>query len=978
MASAENLSAVNRLRTFCLKVQSELYGRTHHSSQPRGPGNSVAQKRITASLAGLNQIPFALGLMFVFAMPVFAQKKVLSPQVPASVASAAPVGILPKSSRLNLAIGLPLPDRSALTVFLDDLYNPLSQAYHKYVSPTEFAARFGPTPGDYQALIEFARANGFIVTAEHPNRLLLDVNASVQQIERAFHMNLRVYQHPVESRTFYAPDVQPSLDLFVPVSFVGGLDTFVSPRPAALSGSRSGQLPRPEPNVGSAPGGSYMGSDFRNAYALGVSLRGAGQTVALVEFDGFYQNDISAYENLAGLPQAPIQTVLLGGFDGIPSSSKGNLEVSLDIEMVLSMAPGIQNLLVYETGPNGLAEDVLSRIANDNLASQISSSWNWAAYDPNSAAIFLQFAAQGQTFFNATGDIDAFVGPITRIPSDDPYVIQVGGTALNMIGAGSAYSSEMVWNRGGGVGSSGGYSTTYTIPSWQQGVNMTTNLGSATMRNVPDVSMVADSIYVKFGNGSGGSFGGTSCAAPLWAGFTAIINQQAVANGLPTVGFINPAMYHIGANSNYLSCFRDVISGNNTSTVSPNRFFAVPGYDLCTGWGTPAGSNLINALAGPALSGAFVTSDSISLVLETCPNGALDPGETVVASFGLKNLGITDTTNLVATLLNLGGIISQSGSVTYGKLVVGGSAITGLFTFSATGNCGATNIATLQLHDGNRNLGNVSFPFRLGTSAGPSIFSQDFDAVVAPALPVGWTVSFTGAAPPWATSSTQSESPPNSAFAADPSSPSDNNLVSPPFAVPGTSAQLSFRHKFYTETQFDGGALEISIDGGPFTDIVAAGGSFATNGYSQTISDCCGSPLANRGAWSGDSSGFITTIVNLPSAAVGVTSRLRWRFCSDTSVGATGWYVDAISASEGLICCFANYPLIESITPSDGNVLVTWSSISNRTYRLQFTTNLSANDWYDVAGDILASSYTASKIDSSPATPRFYRVRVLP
>jgi subtilase family serine protease len=111
--------------------------------------------------------------------------------------------------------------------------------------------------------------------------------------------------------------------------------------------------------------------------------------------------------------------------------------------------------------------------------------------------------------------------------------------------------------------------------------------------------MTADNVYVIYDNGESGSFAGTSCATPLWAAFTALVNEQALANGHPLLGFINPAIYAIGLSPNYTNCFHDITNGNNTWSESPNEFYAVPGYDLCTGWGTPAGSNLVNALAPP-------------------------------------------------------------------------------------------------------------------------------------------------------------------------------------------------------------------------------------------------------------------------------------------------------------------------------------------------------------------------------------------
>ena len=131
---------------------------------------------------------------------------------------------------------------------------------------------------------------------------------------------------------------------------------------------------------------------------------------------------------------------------------------------------------------------------------------------------------------------------------------------------------------------------------------MSANQGSTTLRNIPDVALTADNVYVVYGNGKSGAFGGTSCATPLWAAYTALVNQLALTNGEPTVGFINPIVYGMGKGSNslsYTSLFHDITTGNNENSSSPTKFTAVAGYDLCTGWGTPLGSNLITALALP-------------------------------------------------------------------------------------------------------------------------------------------------------------------------------------------------------------------------------------------------------------------------------------------------------------------------------------------------------------------------------------------
>ncbi len=175
-------------------------------------------------------------------------------------------------------------------------------------------------------------------------------------------------------------------------------------------------------------------------------------------------------------------------------------------------------------------------MATDNQAKQLAASWTYAI-DANSDQIFLQFAAQGQSFFNASGDGDAYTGAISP-PADDPNLTSVGGTTLTTVSTGGVWSSETVWNAGSGEGSGGGISTRNEIPTWQRGITMTVNQGSTTMRNVPDVSFTADNIYVIFGGGQTEVGAGTSCSVQLWAGLTALINQLAVTNGEPTAGFL--------------------------------------------------------------------------------------------------------------------------------------------------------------------------------------------------------------------------------------------------------------------------------------------------------------------------------------------------------------------------------------------------------------------------------------------------------
>src|ERR1035437_8801849 len=151
--------------------------------------------------------------------------------VPAVLARLQPIGRLAATTRLNLANGLPLRNPEALARFLEQLHDPAHPNYRHYLTPEEFAARFRPTEQDYAAVIAFPQANRMTVTGRHPNRTLLDVSGPVADIEKALHLTLRLYRHPAEGRTFYAPEAEPALDLAVPVLGISGLDNYSLPRP---------------------------------------------------------------------------------------------------------------------------------------------------------------------------------------------------------------------------------------------------------------------------------------------------------------------------------------------------------------------------------------------------------------------------------------------------------------------------------------------------------------------------------------------------------------------------------------------------------------------------------------------------------------------------------------------------------------------------------------------------------------------------
>jgi subtilase family serine protease len=511
------------------------------------------------------------------------------------VAMMTPVG---PQQRLKLEIQLPLSNQAELTQLLHDLYDPRSPNFRKYISVSEFTRRFGPTAADYNKVVAWAKSKGLAVTSTTPNRRLVAVEGSVDVVNRAFQVKVNNYRHPTEGRIFYSADREPAaVGLSVPLLQITGMSNYVLPHPMLRQGAANAS--------GSGPSGQYLPSDMRAAYYGKGPLTGKGQSIGILSFDGYLASDVRLYYSKTGMRSTvPIKNVLVGGFSGActsvgsaTSSTCDDGEQVLDIVNAIGMAPGITQILFYE-GSNDT--EILNQMATDNTAKVLSSSWGWNPADAASDdPIFQEFAAQGQSYVSASGDSGEFNSSTYFFPGVDPFVIQVGGTVLTTAGPGGAWSAETAWPQSGGGNVSG-----TPIPTWQQlvGVINSANLGSTTLRNSPDVAAEANFDNPTVINGSFMTgFGGTSFAAPRWAGFLALVNQQSVANGRGTVGFVNPALYNLGIGPTGSSAFHDITSGSNPPTAGDGSgFSAVPGYDLVTGWGSPAGPSLINLLAGPA------------------------------------------------------------------------------------------------------------------------------------------------------------------------------------------------------------------------------------------------------------------------------------------------------------------------------------------------------------------------------------------
>ena len=543
------------------------------------------------------------------------------------------VGRLSAIQPRRLTVVLPLRDEAGLQEFLKELYDPASPSYRKFLTVEEFTERFGPTQQDYDNVVHWAQGNGFTIAATSRNRMNVDITGSVATIENALHVKMGLYQHPTENRTFFAPNREPTVDLPIQLWHIAGLDNYSIPRPAL---GRKASSVTSQATTGSCPDQSFCGSDMRAAYYADTALTGAGQSLGLLEYFGTDLADLQTYYTNAG--QTLSVPITLLSTDGTSTSctypSCDDTEQTIDMTQALGMAPGLASLVMYVGSSDSAIFNAMATASP--LNAQLSSSWTWFPADPSTDdPYFLEFAAQGQNLFQASGDGGAWNSNSLIYPAEDVYLTSVGGTDLQTSGPGGAWSSETAWVDGGG----GISPDKFAIPFWQTDAAGGCSSCSINYRNGPDVSANADFTFYVCADQSACSanlYGGTSFAAPMWAGYLALANQQAASNGQPPLGFINPALYNIGLGSSYDADFHDITSGSN-------GYSATTGYDLATGWGSPNGSNLLSALLGAISTPGFGLTASPTTV-SVLQGGT---GRSTIASTVLN--GFNSTISLSAT-----------------------------------------------------------------------------------------------------------------------------------------------------------------------------------------------------------------------------------------------------------------------------------------------------------------------------------------
>ena len=645
--------------------------------------------------AGRRLLPALLSAtLLVGAAAAHAQAPLALRHTAPALSQAQLVGHTSAARTLPLTLVLPLRNRAMLDTLLARISDPKDVLYGHYLSPEEFAQRFGPEQADVDAVSAFARTHGLTVKDVSPDLTLVHVTGPASAVEAAFGVHVNDYVG-ADGRAFFAADREPTVAAAIASRLLSVLGLSNAQRPHTFSrrASATPLLDYYNGNAGLAP------ADVKNIYGLtGTAFTGTGQVAGLFEVGTFTQSDITTYDTTYGV-NVPVKPVSVDGYSTTSAPGGAAAEVTLDIDMFQALAPGLSQIRVYEATDDQNANfttelvDSFTAMANETAANRpnvISVSYgesevyeaaaDYQALDQATAHL----ASQGQTICVSSGDAGAYTDqsagakPNASFPADDPYVLCVGGTDLSDgydANGNCTYLSETSWSdtadtgRGPiGTGGGGGYSAYFPFPTYQSGSFTAAGnpQGSMSKRNVPDVSLYGDydtggyDVYFSdpnFGPGWGG-YNGTSASSPLWAAFLADVNQARAAKSQAAIGFSNPAIYQQAESSSYATLFHDIADGSN------NLFYkAVKGYDNSTGWGSFIGSKLLTAL-----SASPVVPTAVSLT----PNPVV----------GGQN--VTGTVTLSAAAPAGGALVSIS---------VNGTAVSS-FTIAATKTSGTFTLTT--------------------------------------------------------------------------------------------------------------------------------------------------------------------------------------------------------------------------------------------------------------------------------------------
>jgi subtilase family serine protease len=872
------------------------------------------------------------------------------------------VGRLPATQPMHFDVVLPLRDRAGLQNFLQELQDPASPFYRQFLTPQDFTARFGPSQEDWDALVAFAKASGFEVVSGSRDAMDLRLIGTVASIEKAFHMTLGVYQHPTENRTFYSPDREPTVNLSFPLWHISGLDNYSIPRPKFVKKSDYAKAHGINPDqvvshatTGSGPSQSFLGSDMRAAYYQGTALTGSGQNIGLFEYEGYDIADLNTYySNVGQTRTAAVTGISTDGTSLSCLNSQGcdDTEQILDMTQALGMAPGITTLYVYVGSTDTAIISAMTVTTDAPLSKQLSCSWGWSPEDASTLdPYFEKMASQGQNFFVASGDDSAWCSndnaDCWAWPADDANIVSVGGTDLTTSSAAGPWASETAWaDSGGGISPD-----KIAIPSWQQlsGVITSSNKGSTTYRNGPDVAANANFTFYTCADQEAclaNEYGGTSFAAPMWAGYLALANQQAAASG-NSIGFIDPIIYPDALTSSYGTLFHDITSG------SCGTYSAITGYDLCTGWGSPKTTGLINTLAGSSTP-SFTLSDSPSSL-------SIAEGSSGTSTIAVTDVnGFTGSVTLAASGLPSGVTAAFGTNPTTGTsvltLTASATATTGTSTVTITGTSGSlTATTTLALTVTAAATPNFTI------AASPTTLSIAQSASGTNTITVTSTASFSSAVTLAATGLPTGVT---AAFSTNPVTPAANGSVTSTLTLTASSTATT-------------GAATVTVTGTSGTlshtatialtvTAPSGGEQIATYNSTYTAPACL---TAGSSCASGTS--VSTSLLNSAGNLTGPKesnppNTLKASSCADGTVSGT--YHNGMESDDLIVVSTASGNLTHGTSVT---VKASWWAYSTTQdyFDLFYTASVTSPSWVLISSNNLATSTTAENTTTATFTP---------
>ncbi len=525
---------------------------------------------------------------------------------PSSTTAQVDLGATAPNEQVQFEVSLTMPGRAGLETYLAGLTMPGSVSYRQFLTPDQFGARFGLPQANVDAVAHWLSGAGLSADAA-PQRTSISASGTADAVSKLLGVNLVDRQTEAGVR-YHVPIGEPVVpaNLRSSIAVILGLDSEPVQRPMWDGRYMSGVgKPGITPAVASR---AYEIDPLHDA-----GFHGEGQSIAIVSFDTFTDDEVAFFDQQAGITGAPaVERVALPGSLDTPGSEAP--EVALDIEVIRGIAPKAR-IINYE-GPNnssGLVP-IVKQIVKDGKVKIVSDSWGYCENHSNPlgmAAEEQELAAAwsaGISFFSASGDDAAFdcrrvqisdkpfdrdVSPSVDWPSASTHVISVGGTFLSVLEDGT-YFDEAGWEDPlGGSGAGGGLSKYQTRPPWQQGTGVN-NSQSNGMRQVPDVAGPADpasGFMVVYTTDDGlvrDQVGGTSAASPFWAASMLLTQQVAQNEGVAALVPLGPVLYGVAAA--HPEVFHDIIRGGNL------LFDAAPGWDYATGLGSPRVAQLARAI----------------------------------------------------------------------------------------------------------------------------------------------------------------------------------------------------------------------------------------------------------------------------------------------------------------------------------------------------------------------------------------------